>query len=106
MPVDPNLLILADRKEQGGIIQKNASASLIDLGDGVLGLEFHSKMNALDEDIFAIGQATLEAMDKGYVGLVIGNEAPNFCVGANVFNVLVAADAKKWDEIEKGIKSM
>jgi 3-hydroxyacyl-CoA dehydrogenase len=106
MPVDPNILILADLKEQKGVLKKNMSASLVDLGDGVLCLEFHSKMNALDPDIFAIGQAALEELEKDYVGLVIGNEAPNFCVGANVFNVVMAAEAKQWDLIEQGIKVM
>ncbi|MBA4394531.1 MAG: 3-hydroxyacyl-CoA dehydrogenase, partial [Desulfobacca sp.] len=106
MPVDPNILILTDRKEEVGVIAKNFSASLIDLGDGVLGLEFHSKMNALDPDIFAIGQRALEELEKDYQGLVIGNEAPNFCVGANVFNVVMAAEAKQWDQLEAGIKGM
>jgi 3-hydroxyacyl-CoA dehydrogenase len=106
MPVDPNLLILTDRKAEVGVLQSNPSASLIDLGDGVLCLEFHSKMNAIDTDILAMGQTALETLDKGYTGLVIGNEAPNFCVGANVFNVLVAVDGKQWDELEKSMKAM
>jgi len=106
MPVDPNILILADRKEEVGVIAKNFSASLVDLGDGVLCLEFHSKMNALDPDIFAMGQRALDELEKDYQGLVIGNEAPNFCVGANVFNVVMAAEAGQFDLIEQGIKGM
>lgn len=106
MPVDPNILILADRKEEAGVVAKNFSASLIDLGDGVLCLEFHAKMNALDPDIFAMGEKALEELDKDYVGLVIGNDAPNFCVGANVFNVVMAAEAKQFDLIEQGLKGM
>ena len=107
LPVDPNLIILADRKEEGGLVAKNFSASLIDLGDGVLCLEFHSKMNALDPDIFAMGYQALEELEKdAYVGLVIGNQAQNFSVGANVFNVVMAAENKMWDEIEKGTKSL
>ncbi len=106
MPVDPNILILADRKEEVGVLAKNFSASLIDIGDGVLCLEFHSKMNALDPDIFAMGSKALEELEKDYVGLVIGNEAQNFCVGANVFSVVMAAEANQWDQIEQGIKGM
>ena len=106
IPVDSNVLILAERKEAVGVIKKNMSASLIDLGDGVLCLEFHSKMNALDPDIFALGNAALEELDKGYQGLVIGNDGQNFSVGANVFTVVMAAEAKQWDQIEQGIKDM
>jgi 3-hydroxyacyl-CoA dehydrogenase len=106
MPVDPHLLILADRKAEAGVLQSNPSASLIDLGDGVLCLEFHSKMNSLDTDIVAMGETALDYLDKNYTGLVIGNEASNFCVGANVFNVLVAADAKQWNELDKEMKRM
>jgi 3-hydroxyacyl-CoA dehydrogenase len=107
MPVDPNLIILSDRKEEAGVVAKNFSASLIDIGDGVLCLEFHSKMNALDEDIFTMGYKALEELEKdAFVGLVIGNQAQNFSVGANVFNVVMGAENKMWDAIEKGVKSL
>jgi 3-hydroxyacyl-CoA dehydrogenase len=63
-------------------------------------------MNALDPDIFAMGAAALEELEKGYAGLVIGNQGENFSVGANVFNVVMAAENKMWGEIEQGVKSM
>jgi 3-hydroxyacyl-CoA dehydrogenase len=106
VPVDANSIVLKDLKETKGVLKKNFSASLIDLGDDVLCLEFHSKMNALDPDIFAMGYAALEELDKGYAGLVIGNQGENFSVGANVFNVVMAAENKMWDEIEQSVKSM
>jgi 3-hydroxyacyl-CoA dehydrogenase len=106
IPVDPNVIVLRDLKETKGVLKKNFSASLIDLGDDVLCLEFHSKMNALDPDIFAMGYTALEELEKGYTGLVIGNQGENFSVGANVFNVVMAAEAKQFDQIEQGVKSM
>ncbi len=106
IPVDPNVIVLRDLKETKGVLKKNFSASLIDLGDDVLCLEFHSKMNALDPDIFALGYTALEELEKGYTGLVIGNQGENFSVGANVFNVVMAAEAKQFDQIEQGVKSM
>jgi 3-hydroxyacyl-CoA dehydrogenase len=63
-------------------------------------------MNALDPDIFAMGYTALEELEKGYAGLVIGNQGENFSVGANVFNVVMAAEAKQFDQIEQGVKSM
>jgi 3-hydroxyacyl-CoA dehydrogenase len=106
IPVDPNVIVLRDLKEVKGVLKKNFSASLIDLGDDVLCLEFHAKMNALDPDIFAMGYTALEELEKGYAGLVIGNQGENFSVGANVFNVVMAAEAKQFDQIELGVKSM
>ncbi len=106
IPVDPNFIVLKDLKETKGVLKKNFSASLIDLGDDVLCLEFHSKMNALDPDIFAMGYTALEELEKGYAGLVIGNQGENFSVGANVFNVVMAAENKMWDEIDQGVKTM
>jgi 3-hydroxyacyl-CoA dehydrogenase len=106
IPVDPNVIVLRDLKETRGVLKKNFSSSLIDLGDDVLGLEFHSKMNALDPDIFAMGYTALEELEKGWTGLVIGNQGENFSVGANVFNVVMAAENKMWDEISQGVKTM
>ncbi len=84
------------------------SASLLDLGDGVLGLEFHAKMNALDDDIIgAYGQA-LDLLDAGeWKGLVVGNQGgPAFCAGANLFMVAMAAMQQQWDDLERMIKTL
>jgi len=104
VPVDAHILILKDRKAERGALKENPSASLIDLGDGVLCVEFHSKMNSLDPNILAIFDEALEELKKGYAGLVIGNQGKNFCVGANIFGVLMAAENKQWDYIDTALK--
>jgi 3-hydroxyacyl-CoA dehydrogenase len=74
------------------------------MGDGVLGLEFHSKMNALDEDIFKMMTQAREELEKDWVGLVIGNRGEHFCAGANIFMVAVAAQQGEWDKLDTLIK--
>ena len=62
---------------------RNSGASLIDLGDGVLCCEFHSKMNAIGDDIAAMLHAGLKRLGADFDAMVIANQAPNFSVGAN-----------------------
>ncbi len=85
-------------------LAENDSASLYDMGDDVLLLEFHSKMNALDADIFKIMQVAIEKLHGDAAGLVIGNEGPHFCAGANVLVMAIAAQAGQWGEVEEMIK--
>jgi len=85
-------------------LAENDSASLYDMGDDVLMLEFHSKMNALDADIFKIMQVAIEKLHGSAAGLVIGNEGPHFCAGANVLVMAIAAQAGQWNEVEDMIK--
>ncbi|HET8773191.1 MAG TPA: 3-hydroxyacyl-CoA dehydrogenase/enoyl-CoA hydratase family protein [Thermoanaerobaculia bacterium] len=81
VPRDPKQLSL----REGRVVKENKGASLIDIGDGVLCLEFHTKMNTLDEDIRLMTVAAVEEVESGdWKGLVIGNEAGDFCVGANL----------------------
>jgi 3-hydroxyacyl-CoA dehydrogenase len=85
----------------------NPSASLIDMGDGVLLLEFHSKANSLDPDIFAMAQTALDELQKDeWKGLVIGNQGTHFCAGANVFGVAVAAQQGEFDQIDQLVRRM
>ncbi|MBL8058987.1 MAG: enoyl-CoA hydratase/isomerase family protein, partial [Anaerolineales bacterium] len=82
-------------------LQRNGSASLLDLGDGVLGLEFHSKANALDNDLVAMGYAALEALDRPeWAGLVVGNQGEHFSLGANLMLVGLAAQAGQFGQVE------
>jgi len=104
--VDPCILLLADRKAEGGVIKENLSASLIDLGDGVLCVEFHSKMNSLNPDILNMCDQALEELEKDHIGLVIGNQGSHFCAGADIFSIVMAAEDKQWDFINKAIKDM
>ena len=64
---------------------QEAGASLVDLGDGVLCVEFHSKMNAVGDDAVQMIRAGIEETNRGYEAMVIANQADNFCVGANLF---------------------
>jgi 3-hydroxyacyl-CoA dehydrogenase len=93
--------VLANKPEPPQIaIKKNAGASLKDLGEGVVCVEFHSKMNALGEDALAIIH---EALASDSQAIVIGNHGANFSAGANLLQVLLAAQDEEWDELEQAI---
>jgi 3-hydroxyacyl-CoA dehydrogenase len=99
-PSEKNL-VLKDLSSAGKKVLENPGATLIDLGDGVACVEFHTKMNALDDDIFNLVDESLDMVERGdFVGLVIGNEAENFSVGANLGMVLLAAHMGMWDQLE------
>jgi 3-hydroxyacyl-CoA dehydrogenase len=99
----PGVLLLGDVKRATAPVARNASASLWDLGDGVLCCEFHSKANALDPDSLAMIQKALDLIPKSagkLKALVIHNEGENFSVGANVGLALFAANIALWPMIE------
>ncbi|HEX5890820.1 MAG TPA: enoyl-CoA hydratase/isomerase family protein, partial [Pyrinomonadaceae bacterium] len=96
----PGVLILKSIKDRTGVIKKNAGASLIDIGDGVACLEFHSKMNAIGGDTLQMLKFALGEVDKNFVGLVVGNQGPNFCVGANIMLMLMEAQEENWEELD------
>jgi len=104
-PSAPNLQILRTAKEQNRVIKKNAGASLVDLGDGVIAVEFHSKMNAIGGDTIQMLQAGVKEAAKNGQALVIGNDAPNFSAGANLMLVLLEAQEGNWDEIDMMIRA-
>jgi 3-hydroxyacyl-CoA dehydrogenase len=104
-PAAPDLQILRTAKEQGRVIKKNAGASLVDLGDGVIAVEFHSKMNAIGGDTVQMLQAGVREATKSGQALVIGNDAPNFSAGANLMLVLLEAQEGNWDEIDMMIRA-
>lgn len=87
-------------KEQNKVIKKNSGASLIDLGDDVAGLEFTSRNNAIGLDIIQMINFALDEVGRNYKGLVIGNQAKNFCVGANLAMILMEAQDDNYFEIE------
>ncbi len=103
--VEENAWRLADKKRGRQPIAKNGSASLWDVGDGVACLEFHSKMNSIDGDISAMIQTAAKLHKDGYKALIVGNDADNFSVGANVGLSLFAANTAMWPVIEQGIKA-
>jgi len=104
-PSAPDLQILRRVKEAGRVIKKNPGASLVDLGDGVLCVEFHSKMNAIGGDTVAMLNAGVKEAAKSAQALVVGNDAPNFSAGANLMLVLLEAQEGNWDEIDMMIRA-
>nr|WGD75472.1 3-hydroxyacyl-CoA dehydrogenase NAD-binding domain-containing protein [Bacillus subtilis] len=87
-------------KETKGVIAKNSGASLIDLGDDVALLEFHSKSNAIGLDIIQMIHKGLEETERNYKGLVIGNQGKNFCVGANLAMILMEVQDDNFLEVD------
>ncbi|MEZ4645570.1 MAG: 3-hydroxyacyl-CoA dehydrogenase/enoyl-CoA hydratase family protein [Chloroflexota bacterium] len=106
LAVDKNIIVIPDLYAAGKEVARNSSASLLDMGDGVLLYEFHAKMNAIDDQIIAMGHQALAKLDKEFDALVIGNGAENFCVGANLFAVGVAAASGMWDQLTQMIKGL
>jgi 3-hydroxyacyl-CoA dehydrogenase len=103
VPADPRQLSLDAVRAAGGEVERNASASVLDIGDGVFLLEFHAKMNAIDPDIVAMTMKAVDRAERDGVGLVIGNDAPDaFCAGANLFGlmmILMQGDLKTVDDM-------
>ncbi|KAB8144046.1 3-hydroxyacyl-CoA dehydrogenase/enoyl-CoA hydratase family protein [Chloroflexia bacterium SDU3-3] len=106
LPHDARVIELATLRAQGHELAANESASVLDLGDGVLCFEFHSKMNSLDPLIVEMGFRALELLgDPAYVGMVVGNQAENFCVGANISMVGMSAMAGQVDALRELVTS-
>jgi 3-hydroxyacyl-CoA dehydrogenase len=106
VPTRAEIILLPSLKDQNKVVKSNPGASLYDLGDGVACLEFHTKMNSIDEDLTSMIAESLTAVQEGFDGMVIANHATNFSVGANIFMVLVNAKEKKWDELHKMVKGL
>ena len=99
------VILLKSVKERTGVIRKNAGASLIDLGDGVACLEFHTKMNALGTDTIQMIQFAIKEVAQNFVGLVVGNQGENFSAGANLMMMLMGAQEGEWDELNHAIRT-
>lgn len=99
----PKVISLSDTKRARGTVESNPGASLVDLGDGVLCLEFHSKMNAIGEDALRMMDRAYELLSGSFEGMVIANEGENFSVGANLVLLLTAAQAGDFDAIGETI---
>ena len=104
---DPMYVSLDGLRDEGKELERNDSASLLDLGDGVLCLEFHSKGNSIDAGVTEMGFKALEALKRDeWVGLVIGNEGRNFCVGANLGEVAQAVQNGMLDKVDESIEAL
>jgi 3-hydroxyacyl-CoA dehydrogenase len=104
---DPMYVSLDRLRDEGKELASNDSASLLDLGDGVLCLEFHSKGNSIDAQIVEMGNRALEELERDdVVGLVIGNEGRNFSVGANLGEMVHSLKNGDLDQIEKSVEAL
>jgi 3-hydroxyacyl-CoA dehydrogenase len=93
-------------KKSNGVVKKNSGASLVDLGDGVACIEFHSKMNSLGADIIGLISQTLKPGGAGdnFDAFVITNDATNFSVGANLMLLLMSVQEEEWDDVDLVIR--
>src|SRR5215216_3700781 len=92
--------------KQQNVVSKNMGATIRDMGDGVGCLEFHTKMNALDDDVMNMAVEALDRLEKDFDGLVIGNEAENFSAGANLFMMVVGAQQGMWNMLDAAVRKL
>ena len=97
-----NVLMLRDRK----VISKNVGATLYDIGDGVACVDFHTKMNALDDDVFAVITEALDRLENDFDGLVVSTQKDNFSAGANLFMIVVSAQQGMWDGLDQAVRKL
>ena len=87
------------------VIRHNSGASLVDLGDGVACLEFHTKMNVIGLDQMGLLKMALDEVRKNFAGLVIGNQGEHFSAGANLLLVVTQIQNQEWDELDLSIRN-
>lgn len=97
--------IILDHIRNDKTVWKNTGATLMDIGDGILNLEFHTKMNSIGSEVLQGIQKSIEIAEKDFKGLVIGNDAPNFSAGANLAMIFMMAVEQEWDEIDFSIRA-
>jgi 3-hydroxyacyl-CoA dehydrogenase len=105
VPCPPGILLMPHLKEQGKVIKRNPGASLIDLGDEVACVEFHSKMNTFGGDTIQMIHEGVKRTEEDFQGLVIGNQGQNFSVGANLMLILLEAQDQNWEEIDTMVRA-
>jgi 3-hydroxyacyl-CoA dehydrogenase len=96
--------IVLENLRANKVVWKNSGASIIDLGDGILNVEFHSKMNTIGGDTLQAINKAIDMAEKGYKGVVIGNDGANFSAGANVGMIFMMAVEQEWDELNMAVK--
>jgi len=99
-----NVIYLDPLKKQNKVIKSNDGASLIDIGDGVVCLEFHSKSNSIGGDIVEMMNYSVKEIEKNYEGMVVANYGQHFSVGANIMLVMMYAEAQEWVELDVMIR--
>ena len=96
--------IILDNIRKSNEVWKNSGAIIEDLGDGIINLEFQSKMNTIGGDVLAAVNKAIDLAEKNYQGLIIGNQAANFSVGANIGMIFMMAAEQEYDELNMAIK--
>ena len=99
-----NDFIILDNIRTTNTIWKNSGTTITDLGDGILNLEFHTKMNTIGGEVIQGINKAIDLAEKDYRGLVIGNDGANFSAGANIGMIFMAAVEQDWDEINVAIR--
>lgn len=97
--------IILDNIRSEKNIWKNSGTTVTDLGDGILNLEFHTKMNSIGSEVLQGVQKAIDLAEKNYRGLVIGNDGPNFSAGANLAMLFMMAVEQEYDEIDFSIRA-
>lgn len=103
---DEKVIKLEQLRAAGKEVERNDSASLLDMGDGVALLEFHAKMNAVDQDIIEMCYTALDRLQSDFDALVIGNQGDNFSVGANIAMIGIAAAQGMWEQIDELVRKL
>jgi 3-hydroxyacyl-CoA dehydrogenase len=98
---NPKIILLPSMKERNKVVKSNLGASLVDIGDGIACLEFHTKMNAVDADVVTMINESCDIVEKEFLGLVVANHGTNFSVGANIFQILLGIQKGDWDLLDK-----
>jgi len=96
---DPREASLTVMRQGDSAVLANPGAEAWDLGDGILGVTFKTKQNSLDNDVIALLGDAIDRAEQDFRGVVLANQGPNFCVGANLFGIVAAAGQKQWDQL-------
>ncbi len=98
------VIVLKSLKDRGRVVERNSGASLVDLGDGVVCCEFHSKMNSIGGDTVAMLNAGLRRLRTDFEAMVVANQGENFSVGANLMMLLMFAQEQEWEDIHFAVR--
>ena len=101
----PGVTVLKSAKAAGKVVRRNAGASLLDIGDGVLCIEFHSKMNAIGGDTIDMLRRGVKDAAAGFAAVVVANDALHFSAGANLMLMLLEAQEGNWDEVDLMVRA-
>ncbi len=104
----PNIISLDSCRKKGMVLKENGSARMVDTGDGVICLEFNSKMNAIDDDIINMMNYGVDMLENrsDTAGMILANEGETFSAGANIFLILMGAQNKDWKSLENAIDAL